>query len=321
VNTGALTLEIRMSTNSASLSKGAVASGTGTNVNNMFDDTEETNWTGLAPAASYVTVDLQDGVQNVKSVQVSAMLNPENGGRFRALRQFEIWTCNGSAIVCAVNTNFTKIYTSPANAFPGVRPRPTAPDLIIRSFNVPDTNATHVQLRVVSNQCTAENTGFRGDQDADPLNDSDCVSGSDADLDVKAAELQVFSSTPVVPAEDPAVLVTTTAPATVASGSNLTYMISYTNAGPNASSNAVLKDVLPEGVEFVSATNGGTYKASTRTVTWQLGTVNVGYTGTRSLTVRVTAPELTTLINSPTFTAPETVALTTPALTEVVASQ
>lgn len=321
VGTGALTLEIRMSTNRASLSKGAVATGTGTNVNNMFDDTEATNWTGLAPAASFVTVDLQGGVQKVTTVQVSAMLNPENGGRFRALRQFEIWTCNGNAVTCAISTNFTRIYTSPANAFPGVRPRPTAPDLIIRSFDVPDTNATHVQLRVVTNQCTATNTGFRGDQDADPLNDSDCVSGSDADLDVKAAELQVFTSTPVVPARDPAVLVTTSAPATVTSGSQLTYSISYTNVGPNESSNAVLADVLPEGTTFVSANGGGTYDPQTRTVTWRLGTVNVGYTGTRSLIVLVTAPALTTLTNEPTFTAPETVALTTPAVTEVVAAQ
>lgn len=320
-NTGPLTLEVKMSTNRASLSKGAVATGTGTNVNNMFDDTELTNWTGVAPAASYVQVDLQGGVQKVTSVQVSAMLNPENGGRFRALRQFEIWTCNGNAATCNVNSNYTKIYTSPANAFPGVRPRPTAPDLIIRSFDVPDTNATHVQLRVVSNQCTATNTGFRGDQDADPANDSDCVSGSDADLDVKAAELQVFSSSPVVPLRDPAVAVTASAPATVASGDELTYEISFTNAGPNEAANAVLTDVLPEGTEFVSASDGGRYDAAKRTVTWTLGTLNVGYSGTRTLVVRVVAPELTTLTNTPALTAYETLAVVTPAATEVLAAE
>ncbi len=318
VGTGNLTLDIKMSTNRASLSKGAVATGTGVNVNNMFDDTELTNWTGLAPAASRVTVDLQGGVQNVKRVNVSAMLNPENGGRFRALRQFEIWTCNGNAVTCANNANFSKIYTSPANAFPGVRPRPVAPDLILRTFDVPDTNATHVQLRVVSNQCTAANTGFRGDQDADPLNDSDCVSGSDADLDVKAAELQVFSSTPALPARDPAVAVTTTAPLTVATGSQLTYTFSYINAGPAESTAATLTDVLPDGVDFVSASDGGTYDAASRTVTWSLGTVNVGYTGTRSLTVSVTAAAGAVLTNAPTYTAAETTSVAVPAATEVV---
>ena len=112
-----LTLDIKMSTNRASLTKGAVATGTGTNVNNMFDDTEATNWTGLAPAAVMVTVDLQGGVQNVKRVNVSAMLNPENGGRFRALRQFEIWTCNGNAVTCALPTR-TSPRSTPARPTP-----------------------------------------------------------------------------------------------------------------------------------------------------------------------------------------------------------
>lgn len=316
-NTGSINLDINMSTNRASLAKGAVATGTGTNVNNMFDDTEATNWTGLAPAASFVTVDLQGGVQNVKRVNVSAMLNPDNGGRFRALRQFEIWTCNGNAVTCALNTSFTRIFTSAPDTFPGVRPRPTAPDLILRTFDVPDTNATHVQLRVLSNQCTATGTGFRGDQDADPLNDSDCVSGSDADLDVKAAELQVFSSTPNLPPADPAVVVTTEAPATAASGSEMTYTITYTNGGPSESTDAKLKDVLPAGLAFVSASDGGTYKSSTRQVKWSLGTVNVGFTGTRTLVVRVTAAAGTVITNSATLTAPLTTSVSIPAVTTI----
>ncbi len=317
VGTGTINLDIHMATNRASLSKGAVATGVGTNVNNMFDDTEATNWTGLAPAASSVTVDLQGTVQNVKRVNVSAMLNPENGGRFRALRQFEIWTCNGNAATCALPTNFTKIYTSPADAFPGVRPRPTSPDLILRTFDVPDTNATHVQLRVVSNQCTATNTGFRGDQDADPLNDSDCVTGSDADLDVKAAELQVFSSTPVLPAADPAVVVTVEAPATASVGSQFSYTLSYTNGGPAESSDARLTDTLPAGLKFVSASDGGTYKGSTRKVKWELGTINVGFTGTRTLTVQVTGAAGSVITNTATVTAPLTTSVSTPAVTTI----
>jgi uncharacterized repeat protein (TIGR01451 family) len=318
VGTGNLTLTVNLSTNRASLSKGAVATGTGTGVNNMFDDTELTQWSGIAPAnAQFVTVDLEGGVQNVKRVNVSAMLSPETGGRFRALRQFEIWTCNGDAVTCAVNTSYTKIYTSPADAFPGVRPRPAAPDLILRSFDVPDTNATHVQLRVLSNQCTADNTGFRGDQDDDPTNTTDCVSGSTSDNLVRAAELQVFSSTPALPPVDPAVVVTTTAPATAATGSQLTYSISYTNGGPNASTDAVLKDVLPTGLKFVSASDGGTYSGTSRTVRWNLGTVNVGFSGTRTLVVRVTAPAGSTITNSATVVAPLTTSVSTPAVTTI----
>jgi uncharacterized repeat protein (TIGR01451 family) len=311
-------VDISMSTNRASLIKGAVATGTGTGVNSMFDDTEATNWTGIAPVnTQLVTVDLQGGVQNVKRVQVSAMLNPANGFRFTALRQFEIWTCNGSAVVCAIPTNFTKIYTSPANAFPGVRPRPVAPDLILRSFDVPDTNATHVQLRVVSNQCTATGTGFRGEMDSDPANDTDCVVGSDRDDNVKAAELQVFTSTPALPPADPAVLVTTEAPATVASGAQMTYTFSYTNVGPNTSSSAKLTDVLPAGLDFVSASNGGTYVGTSRKATWNLGDVNVGYTGTRTLVVRVTAPVGTVITNTANYTALLTTAIPTTAVTVV----
>jgi uncharacterized repeat protein (TIGR01451 family) len=248
---------------------------------------------------------------------VSAMLNPANGGRFRALRQFEIWTCNGSAVICAVQANFHKIYTSPANAFPGVRPRPVAPDLILRSFDVPDTNATHVQLRVVSNQCTAAGTGFRGEQDADPLNDTDCVIGSEADDQVKAAEFQVFTSTPALPPVDPAVVVTSSAPATVASGAQMTYTFGYTNIGPNASSNAKLTDVLPAGLGYISASNGGTYDATSRKVTWGLGTVNVGYTGTRTLVVQVNAPAGTVITNTAIYTADLTTAIPTTAVTVV----
>ena len=48
----------------------------------------------------------------------------------------------------------TRIYTSPDDAFPGGVPRPLAPDMILRDFDVPDTRATHVRLVVLTNQCT-----------------------------------------------------------------------------------------------------------------------------------------------------------------------
>lgn len=42
------------------------------------------------------------------------------------------------------------LYTSPADAFPGGRPRPLAPDMTLRDLDVPDTTATHVRLRVLT---------------------------------------------------------------------------------------------------------------------------------------------------------------------------
>jgi uncharacterized repeat protein (TIGR01451 family) len=215
--------------------------------------------------------------------------DPGGQNRFTALRKFEVYACNATVanLNCSASPlGFTKIFTSPADAFPGTQPRPLAPDLIIRSFNVPSTQATHVQLRVVTNQCTG-GPKFQGDQDADPLNDSDCQSGSDEDMNVRAAEFQVFGSSGNVSlAADPIVILTMKAPATVLPGGLITYEITYNNAGPASSVGAKIVDALPAGVSFVSATGGGTYDAATRKVTWNLGTVPVG-TGTVKLTVRV----------------------------------
>ena len=42
----------------------------------------------------------------------------------------------------------------PADAFPGVAPRPVAPNLTLRTFDVPDTTASAVRLVALENQCT-----------------------------------------------------------------------------------------------------------------------------------------------------------------------
>jgi extracellular elastinolytic metalloproteinase len=44
---------------------------------------------------------------------------------------------------------------------------------------------------VLSNQCTG-GPDFQGDQDNDPTNDSDCVSGSTSGESVRVAELEAF---------------------------------------------------------------------------------------------------------------------------------
>jgi extracellular elastinolytic metalloproteinase len=116
-----------------------------------------------------VTVDLQGGVQTVRRVQVSALLEVGRN-RFTALRRFRI----------EVSTNgltFRPHYTSPADAFPGFNPRPVAPEMILRSFSVPAVRASHVRIVVLDNQCTG-NTAFQGDQDSDPTSGSDCRLGS-----------------------------------------------------------------------------------------------------------------------------------------------
>ncbi len=333
------TLVITMPTNFASKYKGATAAGDGFFHENLIDDTEDLGWAANnrlpSVAGTSVTVNLAGAAHTINRVQVSAIISPNDAAtapdtsalsknRFVALRQFEIWTCTQGANVLNPNclntipAGFKKIFTSPTNAFPGTAPRPAAPDLILRSFNVPATAATHVQLRVVSNQCTG-GPQFQGDQDNDPLNDSDCISGSASDNTVRVQELQVFGGQAAVPAMDPAVVVTMNGPATAARGGEISYEISYTNVGPHPSSNAVVTDVLPAGLEFVSATGGGTYDPATRKVTWKLGTVDVNYTGKLTLVARVSnsLAAAYVIINQADYTADLTVATPAAAVTLV----
>jgi hypothetical protein len=207
------TIEVTMPTNWSSLTSGATATTTDgpTTVNNLIDDTEGTQWT--APATNTAgnvsvdgksaTIDLggTDSVR-VRYIQVSAHLQAGQS-RFTALRQFEIWACNNQGGIslshdtpgdCTTAAGFTKVYTSPDNAFPGDPPRPVAPHLIMRQFNVPDFTATHIKFVVKTNQCTG-GPAFQGEQDADPLATTDCdsnVAANSALNFVRSAELQVF---------------------------------------------------------------------------------------------------------------------------------
>jgi extracellular elastinolytic metalloproteinase len=92
------------------------------------------------------------------------------------------------------------VYTSPSNAFPGDPPRPVAPHMILRKFDTPNFEATHVRFVVKTTQCTGT-PAFQGDQDADPGVNSDCDSNASAGSATavrstrafaRAAELQVF---------------------------------------------------------------------------------------------------------------------------------
>ena len=205
-------LGVPMATNRASATNGATVAGDGDRHQQLIDDTEETNWEAANRSpdigGAQVTVRLAGGPQRVERVNVSALLHGtddgderedgDNQNRFTALRQFELHTCLEG---CDAAGAFTKIYTSPADAFPGAAPRPVTPDLNLRSFDVPDTVATHVRLVVVSNQCTGLPLFNDNSLDADPSSNSDCTLGNAGgvertDRTVRAAELQVFSTLP-----------------------------------------------------------------------------------------------------------------------------
>jgi extracellular elastinolytic metalloproteinase len=195
-------LAVNMPRNLASSANGATATGDGVNRGALIDDTEGTNWASLGSpiAGKQVTVGL-GRADTFDRIQVSAMLrtriatDPNDGGsqsRFSALRRFELLACEArGAVDCTQDEQFRRVFTSPADAFPAVVPRPRAPELILRSFDVSRTRATHVRLRVLTNQCTGT-PGYQGDQDDDPRNVTDCEDGSTQDTNVRAAELQVF---------------------------------------------------------------------------------------------------------------------------------
>ena len=191
-------LPVNMPRNLVSKASGATATGNGTALDSLIDDSEATQWTATgAPAGKQVTVRLDPTkpAQQIRRVQVSAMI-AAGQSRFSALRQFEVLACEAKgAVDCSQDTQFTVIYTSAANAFPAVAPRPRSPELIMRSFDVPQTKATHLRFRVVLSQCTG-NPDYAGEQDNDPRANTDCATAAPetASETVRAAEFEAFSS-------------------------------------------------------------------------------------------------------------------------------
>jgi extracellular elastinolytic metalloproteinase len=183
-------------------------------LNMLIDDTERTNWTAagdvtggnLSVDGKAVTVDLA-GTEplTIRRIQVSSMLRSgvvatpqlanSSQNRFTALRQFEVWACNSDNANCSTSAGFSRVYTSPADAFPGDPPRPVAPHMILREFDIPNVRATHLRLVAKTSQCTG-GPAFQGEQDADPRATTDCDSnvpdGSSRSF-VRAAEFQAFT--------------------------------------------------------------------------------------------------------------------------------
>jgi uncharacterized repeat protein (TIGR01451 family) len=73
-------------------------------------------------------------------------------------------------------------------------------------------------------------------------------------------------------------------------GDTVTFTIEVDNLGATTAQNVTVQDTLPTGLQFVSASAGGTFDATTGTVNWSLGTVP--FPGQTFLTVqaRVLAP-------------------------------
>lgn len=152
-------------------------------------------------AGTQVTVSLE-GARSIRQAKVSAMLLPGQN-RFTALRQFELYACtagNAANPTCNGSTEagWTWVLRSHKDAFPAPNPRPSSPDLVLRTFQLPTTTATHVKFVVLTNQCTGS-PHYQGDQHDDPAAPtSDCRSTSVGSDEVRAAELQLLTSRPQV---------------------------------------------------------------------------------------------------------------------------
>jgi extracellular elastinolytic metalloproteinase len=214
----ARTVKVEFATNVAAAAQGATASGDGSEHGALIDGTEATNWdsTGTDDVEGRQVVIALGAVRSFRVANVSAMLVPGQN-RFTALRAFELLACNAGRDsgnpTCdpAVNRGWERVMSSGPRAFPGVNPRPVAPDLILRTWDVKNTSATHVIFRVATNQCSGQ-PSYQGEQDQDPQFSTDCRTTSllptgqvalpERDTEVHAAEVQLLASRPKVHGAD-----------------------------------------------------------------------------------------------------------------------
>ncbi len=86
-------------------------------------------------------------------------------------------------------------------------------------------------------------------------------------------------------------------------GNNVVYTITYVNTGNADATSVVITDPVPAGFTFVSATGGGTHDSgSPGIVTWNVGTVAAGGTGSVMLTLQATASAANPTTNTATIT-------------------
>ncbi len=174
----------------------------GRNPDQLIDGTENFSWAGVTDdnvdaSQPSISVDLAGRTSTIKTVAVSAYLRPaydgdaDAGSRFTALRKFAIEACTSACTTS--KAKWKRVFTSKDDAFPSVRPRPVAPTLNMRAFAIKPTKAAALRLVVLENQCTGF-AGYAGELDKDPINDTDCKTGSTRGTIVHVAELQAFSS-------------------------------------------------------------------------------------------------------------------------------
>jgi len=80
------------------------------------------------------------------------------------------------------------------------------------------------------------------------------------------------------------------APSSVAAGADVSFLVNYANAGNEVATNTNLTTSLPPNTTFVSASSGYTYDASLGEISWSLGPLGAGATGSVQFLVTVVDP-------------------------------
>ncbi|CAN7217501.1 M36 family metallopeptidase [Knoellia sp. LjRoot47] len=188
-------MPVKLLTNLASSAAGATVTGEGVDVPAMIDGDEGSTATTVpAPSAAQkqFTIDLVGGRQVVRKVQVSALPEPGAAGRFQNLRSFTVLACDAKGrVLCTQDADFRPVFTSAPDAFPGAAPRPVAPELKMRTFDIPQTAATHLRIALDTNQCQG-GPQFQGEQDEDPNNATDCTTAYAGAQTIAVTEVQVL---------------------------------------------------------------------------------------------------------------------------------
>ena len=189
-------MPVKLLTNLASSQAGASITGDGVDVPAMVDGNEGSTATTVAAPSSAqkeFTIDLVGGRQMVRKVQVSALPEPGAAGRFQNLRQFTVLACDAKGkVLCTQDADFRPVFTSAPDAFPGAAPRPVAPELKMRTFDIPKTPATHLRISLDTNQCQG-GPAFAGEQDNDPDNATDCTTAYPGAQMIAVSEVQVLA--------------------------------------------------------------------------------------------------------------------------------
>lgn len=123
------------------------------------------------------------------------------------------------------------------------------------------------------------------------LTNSATLDGTDPAGSPVSQSASATVTVPVSGAQAPAFAFSKTASASqVAPGSTVVWTLAYNNYGTAAASGVTLSDPMPAGFTYVSSTGGGALSGST--VTWNVGSVPAGGSGSVTVTARADNPFL-----------------------------